>query len=376
MTTPLKSSRLESLDVLRGFDLFMLVFFQPVFMAFASNFAKDSLVGQFATAAFRHVSWEGFRAWDLVMPLFLFMAGASIPFAYSAYKRGDVPAASMFRRISKRVLLLWLFGMIAQGNILDLSMDTIKLYSNTLQSIAIGYLFASLIYMFFSLKGVIAITIILPVIYTIGMQLYGRYLPADNLAEYIDRTVLGRFVDAATVDAEGNVVYAKWYNYAWIYPSLNFITTVLSGVLATCLLRSKLEDKKKVVYLLLTGAGCIVAAYALSPIEPIIKKLWTSTMTLLTSGYSIILLALSYYLIDVLQKGKWLKWLKIYGMNSILAYMLYQSLKPESFITHWFHGFEQYIGAGAYSVLFVLVKVSIVFFILRYCYKKSVFLKV
>ncbi|MDD4659044.1 MAG: DUF5009 domain-containing protein, partial [Massilibacteroides sp.] len=105
-------------------------------------------------------------------------------------------------------------------------------------------------------------------------------------------------------------------------------------------------------------------------------KLWTSTMTLLASGYSILLLAVAYYLVDVAKNGKWIKWLKFYGMNSILAYMLYHSLDTNSFIDYWFHGFEQYFGSGLYSVLFVSVKVSIIFFILRYFYRKSVFLKV
>lgn len=376
MNTLVKKTRLESLDVLRGFDLFMLVFFQPVFVAIVSNFAEDSAIAQFSKVAFSHIKWEGFHAWDLIMPLFLFMAGASIPFAYSAYKKGEVPKNKMFKRIAKRVFLLWLFGMIVQGNLLDLDLGTLRLYSNTLQSIAIGYLFASLIYMFCSLKGIILITIALPVCYTIGMQLYGAYLPGDNLAEMIDRVVLGRFVDGATVDASGRVVFAEWYNYAWIYPSLNFITTVLSGVLTTCLLRSHRDERKKFQYLLFIGVGCIAAAYALSPVEPIIKKLWTSTMTLLTSGYSILLLAVTYYLVDVLHKGQWLKWLKFYGMNSILAYMLYNTLEIESLIHFWFHGFEHYLGDSIYYVLFVFVKVSIIFLILRYCYRKSVFLKV
>lgn len=371
-----KTTRLESLDILRGFDLFMLVFFQPVFVAFASHFAKDSLIGRFTEVAFTHAKWTGFHAWDLVMPLFLFMAGASIPFAYSSFKKGNIAATVLFRRIVKRVLLLWLFGAIIQGNLLDLNINTLKLYSNTLQSIAIGYLFASLIYMFCSVKKVIAITIILPIIYTIGMQIYGAYLPTDNLAEFIDRAVLGRFVDRATVDASGNVIFAPWYNYAWIYPSINFTTSVLLGVLSTCLLRSKLEEKKKALYLLSIGVGCIIMAYAFSPIEPIIKKLWTSTMTLLAGGYSMILMAIFYYIIDIYKKKNWIQWLKFYGMNSILAYILFNTLKLKSLISFWFHGFEQYIGSEAYSVLFIFIQVSIIFLILKYCYEKSIFLKV
>ena len=77
------TTRLASLDILRGFDLFLLVFFQPVFAALARQlnlpFLNDILY------QFDHEVWEGFRFWDLVMPLFLFMTGASMPFSLSKY---------------------------------------------------------------------------------------------------------------------------------------------------------------------------------------------------------------------------------------------------------------------------------------------------
>ena len=66
---------------------------------------------------FSHVEWEGFSTWDLVMPLFLFMAGVSMPFSLSRYK--DMPdKMAVYRRIGKRVLLLWVFGMMCQRVIL------------------------------------------------------------------------------------------------------------------------------------------------------------------------------------------------------------------------------------------------------------------
>ena len=77
------STRLASLDILRGFDLFLLVFFQPVLGALARQMNMpflDSIIYQFD-----HEVWEGFRFWDLVMPLFLFMTGASMPFSLSKY---------------------------------------------------------------------------------------------------------------------------------------------------------------------------------------------------------------------------------------------------------------------------------------------------
>ncbi|MFV0506771.1 MAG: acyltransferase family protein [Bacteroidales bacterium] len=369
------TKRLASLDVLRGFDLFMLVFFQPVFQAFSRVFGAESSIQSIGRTIFSHVEWEGFQAWDMVMPLFLFMTGASIPFAFSKFKKSKATGGQMFRRIIKRVFILWVFGAIIQGNLLDLDIRTLHLYTNTLQSIATGYFFAAILYMYLPIRGLIIAAIVLPITYTIGMQIYGNYLPFENMAEVIDRTILGHFVDLASISDNGTVLFSKTYNYAWIYPSLNFTTTVLMGLLTGYLLKSKVEGKKKVLYLLITGGVCIILAYALSPIEPIIKKIWTSTMTLLSGGYSIILMALFYYIIDILGKGKWLGWLKFYGMNSILAYMLYNTLKINSLLTYWLHGLEQFAGV-LYPTLITLAHVTVIFFILLYCYKKIIFLKV
>ena len=83
------------------------------------------------------------------------------------------------------------------------------------------------------------------------MLLTGGYTPGNNLAELIDRLVLGRFLYGATVTASGDVVFADWYHISWIYSTLNFTATVLSGVLTGCLLQSSDSPQKKVRLLLL-----------------------------------------------------------------------------------------------------------------------------
>lgn len=106
--------RLESLDVLRGFDLFCLVALEgvlhPLGRAIDAPWYNDFLW------CFSHVQWDGFSSWDLVMPLFMFMAGVSMPFALSRYKVMPDKWA-VYRRIVKRVALLWIFGMMCQGNL-------------------------------------------------------------------------------------------------------------------------------------------------------------------------------------------------------------------------------------------------------------------
>ena len=108
---------------------------------------------------------------------------------------------------------------------------------------------------------------------------------------------------------------------------------------------------------------------------PIIKKIWTSSMTLYSSGICFLLMALFYYLVDYRNYGKYLNWLKIYGMNSILAYMLYQIVNFTALSESLFYGTEQYLG-DYYRVLIRLANVSFIFLILWIMYRQKKFLKV
>ena len=142
-----QKERLVSLDILRGLDLFFLVGLERVMYSLSSAIDADG----FRTFMwnFSHVDWQGFSPWDLVMPLFLFMSGVSIPFSMSRYKNGS-DRNKLVYRLFKRVVLLWIFGMMCQGNLLGLNPSSIYLYSNTLQSIAVGYLFTAIFYVFTS----------------------------------------------------------------------------------------------------------------------------------------------------------------------------------------------------------------------------------
>lgn len=118
------SKRLESLDALRGFDLFFLVALGPLMHSLARTANVEWL--NESMWVFSHVSWEGFSPWDLIMPLFLFMSGISMPFSLSRYKSIS-DKRPLLRRLAKRILLLWIFGMMCQGNLLALDPNTIYL---------------------------------------------------------------------------------------------------------------------------------------------------------------------------------------------------------------------------------------------------------
>lgn len=373
------SQRLESLDILRGFDLFMLVGLEMAMHHL--SVAIDTPAFHSFMWCFTHVDWEGFSTWDLVMPLFMFMSGITIPFALSRYKDAQ-DKSLIYKRIFKRVVLLWIFGMMCQGNLLGLNPERIYLYSNTLQSIAMGYLISSLLFLHTRIHTQIITAIMLLLVYWGAMEFitvngYGRgnYTPEGNLAEWIDRELLGRFRDGASV-VNGEVVFPDWYRYTWILSSLNFGVTVLTGTFAGYILKNKeWMPQKKLTYLLIIGLSMVAIGWIGGIWHPVIKKLWTSSMVLVSSGYCFLLMALFYYIIDYKGWRKYTNWLKVYGMNSIVAYMLTMCVNFSCIGHSLFHGLEPYMGAY-YQVLITLSNVAIVYFILWCLYKKQLFLRV
>ena len=379
MKTNMLQQRLESLDVLRGFDLFLLVGLESV-MHQLSGTIQSSSFHSFMWC-FTHADWEGFSPWDLVMPLFMFMSGITIPFALSRYKN-EADRFLVYKRILKRVVLLWIFGMICQGNLLGLNPERIYFYSNTLQSIAMGYLISALLFLHTSIKTQIIIAITLLMAFWGAMELItiqgyggGNYTPDGNLAEWIDRSILGRFRDGAKI-VDGLTVFHDSYRYTWILSSLNFGVTMLTGTFAGYILKAQSwKPERKLIYLFIIGATMVAIGWIWGNWHPVIKKIWTSSMVLVSSGYCFLLMALFYYIIDYKGWNKYAKWLKVYGMNSITAYMLAMCVNFSSIGQSLLHGLKPYVG-DYYQILISLSNAVVIYLILWSLYRSKIFLKV
>lgn len=377
------SKRLESLDVLRGFDLFCLIILCPFLHSFNRTGAYEWMKP--VMTQFDHVAWAGFAFWDLVMPLFMFMAGVSIPFAFSKYLKSGEGYGRIYLRILRRVVILWVLGMVCQGNLLSLNVGHFKLFSNTLQAIAVGYLISSVLFLHLKQKMQIIVSAGLLLAYWgvmafVSVDSYGGgdYSAAGNLAEWIDRLVLGRWRDGASLDEAGAVVFPAWYNYTWILSSLNFGVTVMTGVFAGQILKAKTDEVLKMKRLLLIGLGMVAVGWLWHLQMPVIKRIWTSSMVLVSSGYCFLLMALFYYLIDYRGWRKGLGWLKVIGMNSILAYLLSVEVGVVNFSClsrSLFYGLEQYIGTPGYQLLLLCSNMAIVYGILWLLYKNKLFFK-
>jgi predicted acyltransferase len=361
MAQTTESGRLASIDVLRGFDMFFLVGAGEVLRDFLNGFKSDAL-----TPVLEQLDhhWGGFTAWDIIMPLFLFTAGISMPFSFSKFKEKGHTITQLWGKIFKRFCLLFVLGWIAQGNLLAFDVNKFHIYCNTLHSIAVGYLITAIIVLTNKRLNVqLIIGCVILIAYWACLMLGGDFSKDGNLAIRIDRAVFGRFDDGT--------------HYTWLLSSLGFTVTVLSGYFAGMILKRPSEAVRKLKTLCIAGLSMLIGGLLWSYNIPLIKHIWSPSMVLFSSGICFLLLALSFLLTDILQlKGAWVAGLRIFGMNSITAYMLHQifhNFKDDA--EQLLFGFRQFTG-DFYPALIALGGFALLFAILAFMYKYKIFLKV
>ncbi len=342
-----QSRRILGIDALRGFDMLLLTGGATILSGLLELAAGGSLPEAWA-AQFRHAEWGGaFSCWDLVMPLFIFITGASMPFAFAGYRArgGERWWLSTLWRVLRRVALLFVLGMLVQGNLASAQPENMSLFCNTLQAIACGYLLAAPFLMWGRVRtqalGCLAFMWLYWALLRFmpyGGHEGGRFLPGDNLAIYLDHLLQGQWQDGTP--------------YSWILTSLSFGALTLMGVLGGQALRL-LPGWRSVGALTLAGLSCLGAALLLELDTPLIKHLFTTTVVLWSGGLCLLLLALFHLLFDVMG-GRVLSTLafplQVIGCNALLAYMLTECRGVGGHSLWW--GIAHPLLGGAASSLF------------------------
>lgn len=376
------NKRLESLDILRGMDLFLLTCLGGIICSAGDAFQWGWLSG--AAEQCEHVEWTGFHVWDQIMPLFMFMAGVSIPFAFSRYREERRSGGQIYWRIFRRFAALWVLGMVCQGNLLNLIPGDFKPYSNTLQTIAAGYLVSSLMFLHTKPRTQIITALFLLAAYWAAMSFIsvegcggGDFSRDGNLCEWVDNHVLGRFRHYAEVAPDGTVSVPVWYRYTWILSTLNFIVTVMSGMFAgEVLCGRRHHDVSKALFLVVLGAVCIAAGLLWNLQMPIIKTIWTSSMTVFSTGISFVLMGVVFYVVDCLHWTYGLGWLKYFGMNSILVYMIGNFVSFNGIADRFIYGLGNYVTGPVYDFIVSVCGTLLFTWLLRILYRNKVFLRV
>ena len=309
--------RLFSLDLLRGLDMLLLTVIGPLVHGFNASWKLSAgFMGQF-----RH-GWECFTLWDIIMPLFIFMCGAAIPFALPKRLTDGKAGWPYWRHVLGRVALLWFCGMLVQGNLCTLDPVKIKVFSNTLQSIAVGYLATAIVLLIPCRKIRIAIPVVLTALYGLLLHFCGDYTPQGNFTVPFDRVVFGWFLPA------NNDVFRYLSNakastiYTWVLPSMMFAVMTLCGFHATEILKSGLGKWQKSGALAIYGGGMEIAGWVLAIWVPVIKPIYTVSFTLQAMGWCTLALALLYVITDIWQMRKGMGLIILYGQFALTAYLV------------------------------------------------------
>lgn len=364
--TPSKSDRVLSVDALRGFDMVWIIGGRKIIKGL--NEAVDSPLTNWLSAQFEHAEWYGFTFYEIIMPLFLFLVGISM--VYSTRKRlsGGTSKGKLWKHILLRIIILWILGMMVQGKLLTYDIEQIKIFSNTLQAIAVGYLIASLFILYLPIMYQFIGTLVLMLSFWIIMEWLhipgvgsGFYTPEGNAAIFIDKLILGKFQDGTT--------------YTWVLSGLNFGATTMLGVFTGYLLQSSKSPIKTFSELLFLGSIFMLLGLIWGYWHPIVKHLWTGSFVMYSGGLCILLLSIFYLLIDVLKLRRWSFFFVVIGSNAIAAYVSANIFDYRLIAKVFVGGLEKYFGTS-YPFLLAFCGFIVLYLILNYLYKNKILIKI
>lgn len=395
--------RLVSLDALRGFDMFWILGADALFTTLAKVFDIAPL--RLIAHQLDHKDWDGFAFYDLIFPLFVFMAGVSVVFSLNRQIETGGRAAAV-KRVLGRGALLFAVGLFYAGG-LQTKWPDIRVLG-VLQRIALAYTGAGLLFCFFKPRSLAAIGAAILVGYwalltfvpirdvameraavpaKLGVakptleqaqQLYfsttarvtGVYDPGRNLTNHLDFEYLGGRKYDVYWDPEGMLSTGP------------AVVTCLLGVFAGLLIRRRdWDDQKKVTWLAAAGAAAVALGFLWGLQFPVVKKIWSSSFVLVAGGYSALLLAAFYYLIDVRGWKRWCVPFVWIGMNPITLYLVsgivgYRKLAARlagGDLAAWF---DTTLGAGWGNLGIAVVGLAIMLTLARFLHARQIFLRV
>jgi heparan-alpha-glucosaminide N-acetyltransferase len=417
MPPPLQ--RLASLDAYRGLIMLTLAAAGFGFPEVAKQFESSSQTWRLLAYHFDHPKWisqnwvAGCSYWDLIQPSFMFMVGVSMPFSYAARRNRGDGFMNMAMHAEIRSIVLVLLGIFLAS---AWAKHTEWIFTNVLAQIGLGYFFVFLLMgrpkliQLFAATAILVCYWILFVFHDVpnATNFADHFRPDTNFAERIDILFLSHF--PPDYSYQGNKGH---------YATLNFVpsmVTILFGVMAGELLQSGRSLGRKAAILFGSGILCMVLGLATGGLGqlgdaigvnvpdqyilcPIVKRIWTPSWVLFSGAYCFWILGALFLVVDVINLRFWIYPLRIFGMNSILVYMMHQLITgwtvgqikihagqkvfdrmSDRFVS-WSHSLGASYGAvlrdGDYSPIMQSLSVLLVFWLFCWwLYRQRVFLRI
>ncbi len=395
------SARLLSLDAYRGVIMISLAFAGFGLAETARKHLETQGASSFWSAIayqFEHVEWTGCGYWDMIQPSFMFMVGVSMAYSYAKREQLGQSYGRMFAHALVRAVVLVLLGVFLSSNG---SKVTNWAFMNVLSQIGLGYAFLFLLWR----RGLVIQIVACLVLLVATWLAYTRYSDAG-----IDIENGNPAVGITAEWAQKNLTHvdAAWHKNAnfgqaidlrvlnWFprterfefnsggYQTINFVpslATMILGLICGEWLRSTLTNTRKFWSIIALGVVSLAAGWLLSNYDviPIVKRIWTPSWALFSTGWCCLILAALFGVIDVLQWRWWAFPLVVVGTNSIAVYLMSQMLKPwigRTLQTHF--GQELFLMLGETWEPFVRANlIGLVFWLVcLWLYKQRVFLKI
>jgi predicted acyltransferase len=359
------STRLVSLDALRGFDMFLIAGAENMTRR-AAEYTDWELLKRIESE-FHHPEWNGFTFFDLIFPLFMFLSGVSFTFSLNKRINRGEDLRTLYLHVFLRGCTLILLGAVCNG-LLSLDLDNI-IYASVLGRIGLGYIGGAILAISVRhwrgrlsccaaiLLGYWAVMALLPVP---GFGA-GDLRPGHTLASYIDRMLIPGRLYATDRDPNG------------LFATIPSIVNVLAGIMTGELIRR--TDKSgyaKVAIMFFMGIGCWLIGQLWNSHFPINKNLWSSSFVMVTIGWSLLFLALFYLLIDVWKLRAWAFVFVVIGMNPLLIYIAQQFIAFRDIAHLILHDEQSKLHPLFIEIFMFLMKWSVLY----YLYRRRIFWRV
>jgi predicted acyltransferase len=363
---PKVTTRLLSLDFVRGLTMVLLTL-ESTELYFHLQPALQNTSGMMLLEQFFHHPWHGLHLWDLVQPVFMFVAGTAMAFSLKRQKE-TLTWGQSFRKILKRCFWLFFWGVLDYAVRKEgLSFELWDVLTQLSFTTLVAFLIID-----FPVIAQIAVSFLCLLI----PELLYRYTHIPGFDQpFTDQHNFGNYMDL--------VLMNKINPDGWV--AINCISTsahTIWGVLAGKLLLSNRSTDQKIRTLIISGLVLLILGYGLdwTGITPIIKRIATSSFVLASGGWCLLFLAVSYWWIDVKDHKNRLLFFLIFGMNSIFIYLFFEIVGHR-----WFNDYILAITNGLFGLVhFPKVPAeiigSLVIFALEagmlyFLYRKKVFFK-
>lgn len=360
-----------SLDTLRGFDMLFISGLTGLIVAICRLFPDGNDFWLRETMA--HASWNGLTHHDTIFPLFLFIAGVSFPFSYEKQVSNGLGRGSIYWKIIRRMLILVFLGMVYNGLF---KFEAIRVCS-VLGRIGLAWGCAALLFINFKTETRAIISALILIAY----WLIVGFIPAPDVPGgdplSMEGSIVGWFDRMFT---PGRLVYNDGkFDPEGLFSTIPAIVTAMLGMFTGEFIKipdSKISGAKKAGYMGIAALVLLAIGLIWSNWFPINKKLWTSSFVLVVGSYSLAMMALFYYIIDVKGWQKWTLFFRVIGLNSITIYMLQRIVDIGNITNFFLGGVMGFMPEEWAKVVFQAGYMGVCWLCMYFLYKKKIFLKI